>query len=339
MEEVRKKTVLVIGGAGFIGSHLCDTLVKEANVICIDNFISSQPSNIEHLFALPNFEFINGDITHIDDLDGYAELEKFDVRFHGIQEIHNLAVPTSPKNFNKFKVETALANSQGTINALNLAVKYRSKFLQYSSSVVYGTGKVEFLEENEYYPVDPLDANAVYDEGKRFAETITLAYREKYDIDAKIVRIFRTYGPRMPLFEGHMIPDFIVAALDNQPLVVYGNDDFDTSLVYVSDVVSAVQKIMTSPHAGPFNVGSPLSVSLTDVAQKIITMTSSSSVIEHDKELQFMRKLPLPDITKVKKEVDWFPVMTLDKGLQKTIEYTQAHKILINWANVERIKD
>jgi UDP-glucuronate decarboxylase len=335
-----KKNVVVIGGAGFIGSHVCDDLVKVANVICIDNFTSGKPENIQHLLRLPNFEFINADINEIVDLEQFAEVEKFDVKFHGVQEIYNLAVPTSPKNFEDFIVETAITNAQGTINALNLAVKYRAKFMQFSSSVIYGTdhGMDDFVDETEYGVVDPLHQNAVYDEGKRFAETITMAYRKKFNLDAKIIRIFRTYGPRMPLFEGHMIPDFIVSALDDQPLVLYGTQDFQTSLVYVDDVVSAVHKVMASSQAGPYNVGSPLKITLTKVAEKIISMTQSSSSIEYEKQLSFMRELALPDITKIKNEIDWFPVVTLEKGLQKTIEYTQAHKILVNWSQVQRIK-
>ncbi|MCC6639017.1 NAD-dependent epimerase/dehydratase family protein [Candidatus Falkowbacteria bacterium] len=326
-----KKNVLVLGGAGFIGSHLCDDLVKIANVICVDSFISSDPLNIEHLLALPNFEFIRADINDVLDLENIPELEKFDIKFHGLQEVYNLAVPTSPKNFNQFKAETAITNTQGTINALNIALKYRSKFLQFSSSVVYGmpTTRGVYVEETSFFPVDPLSPNGVYDEGKRVADTLVMTYREKYNLDAKIIRIFRTYGPRMPLFEGHMIPDFIVNALNGEPLVIFGSEQFETSLVYVDDVISACHKVMMSPHAGPYNVGNPLSYKLADVAKKIITMTQSTSKIEYQGALQFMRELALPNISKIKKEIDWFPVMTLDKGLEKTIEYTRAHKILV----------
>jgi len=341
MTQEKKKTILVLGGAGFIGSHLCDDLVKKHNVICVDNFISGFPENIEHLLALENFVFINTDVNQLVDLEKYKDLEKFDIKFHGIQEIYNLSVPTSPKNFNKFKVETAVTNSLGTINALNLAVKYRAKFLQFSSSVVYGVSehKKEYIQEDSFSAIDPLDVNAVYDEGKRFAETLTMSYREKYDLDAKILRIFRVYGPRMPLFEGHMIPDFIVAALDNKEMILYGGENFTTSLLYVDDVISACHKIMQSTKSGPYNIGNPLSYNLSEVAKSIIEMTQSSSELKYADKLQFMRELGLPDITKAKREIDWFPLFTLEKGLEKTIEYTQAHKILVNWADVKELED
>jgi len=340
-QQIGKRNILIIGGAGFIGSHLCDSLVKEANVICLDNFISSTVANIDHLLSLPNFSFINGDINNITDLDELPEAQKFDVKFKGIQEIYNLAVPTSPKNFNRLKLETAVTNSQGTINALNMAVKYRAKFLQFSSAVVYGDGEArgQYLTEDKYFVLDPFSKNAVYDEGKKFAETLTATYRERFQLDAKIVRIFRTYGPRMPLFDGQMIPDFIVAAIDNQPLVLYGGSDFTTSLVYVADVVTACLKIMASAEFGPINIGSPLSHNLAEVAQKIIKKTGSTSEVQFAPQLQFMRELGLPNITAAKEKIDWFPVVTLDNGLEKTIEYTQAHKILVNWEKVQVIKE
>lgn len=334
-----KKNVLVLGGAGFIGSHLCDDLVKDSNVICVDNFVSGNPKNIEHLLLLPNFVLLKMDINNLTDLEAIPEVERFDIKFQGIQEIYNLAVPTSPKNFNKFKVETAVTNSQGTINGLNLAVKHRAKFLQFSSSVIYGDGAArdQFLKETDYYVIDPLANNAVYDEGKKFAETLCFSYKEKFDLDVKIVRIFRTYGPRLPLFEGHMIPDFIVAAIDKQPLVLYGGAEFTTSLIYVDDVIDACHKVMKSAESGPFNVGSPFGYKLADVANKIIEMTNSTSVVEFAPTLQFMRELGLPDITLAKSKIDWFPVTTLETGIKKTIEYTQAHKILVDWNQVKRM--
>lgn len=336
-----KKNVLVLGGAGFIGSHLCDDLVKDSNVICIDNFVSGNPKNIEHLLLLPNFVLLKMDINEMPDMLTIAEIERFDIKFQGIQEIYNLAIPMSPKNFNKFKVETAVTNSQGTINALNIAVKHRAKFLQFSSSVIYGDGgsRDQFLKETDYKIIDPLSNNAVYDEGKKFAETLCFSYKERFDLDIKIVRIFTTYGPRMPLFEGHMIPDFIVAAIDNQPLVMYGGEDFTRSLVYIDDVLDACHKIMKSAESGPFNIGAPFGYKLVDVAKKIIEMVNSTSQVEFAPALQFMRELGLPDITAAKNKIDWFPVTTLENGIKKTIDYTQAHKILVDWNQVRKISE
>ena len=223
-----RKNILILGGAGFIGSHLCDALIKENNIICVDNFVSGFQRNIDHLLKEPNFIFIKEDVNRLTDLNKYPEIDRFEIKFRGLQEIYNLACPTSPKEFEQRTIESVLANSIGVINALHLAVRYKSKLLHVSSSVIYGKRDDgdPIMRENKYFALDPLTPRACYDEGKRFAETLIITYKEKYKIDTKILRVFTTYGPRMPLFQGHMIPDFIVAALDNQPLVIYGDENF-----------------------------------------------------------------------------------------------------------------
>jgi len=336
-----KKNVLVLGGAGFIGSHLCDKLVENNKVICIDNFITGKQTNIDHLLQSPNFVFINDNVNNLTSLDKYPELERFQVKFQGIQEIYNLACPTSPKDFQKNTVITAKTNSIGTVRALDLAVKYKAKLLHFSSSVVYGSRSDENpkMTEAKFYASTPLTPRACYDEGKRFAETLVYTYRQFYNIDAKLIRIFTTYGQRMPLFVGHMIPDFIVAALDNQPLVIYGDKDFTMTLCHVSDVIDASLKMMASTESGPFNVGNPQEHKVSDLAQKIIKMTDSKSEINYADPLLFMSKLGIPDISLIKERLEWFPIVTLDKGLEEIVEYGKAQKVMINWEQVRDIKD
>ncbi|MDD5341306.1 MAG: NAD-dependent epimerase/dehydratase family protein [Patescibacteria group bacterium] len=332
-----KKNILVLGGAGFLGSHLCDKLVADNNVICVDNFISGKRENIENLMSQENFIFINDDVNNLIDLEKYKELERFKVKFQGIQEIYNLACPTSPKNFSETIVESAKTNSLGTIRGLELAIKYKAKFLHFSSSVVYGPRdeKKPIVAEESYHATSPLTPRACYDEGKRFAETLVYTYKQFYGLDAKILRIFTTYGPRMPLFVGHMIPDFIVAALDNQPLKIYGDTKFTMTLCYVSDAIDAALKMMASSEAGPFNVGASQEYKVSDVAKMIIKMTGSKSEIQYSDPLLFMSRLSIPNISLAKDKLEWFPVVTLDQGLAETIEFAKAHKVLVDWNHTE----
>jgi UDP-glucuronate decarboxylase len=336
-----QKNILVLGGAGFIGSHLCDKLVVNNKVICVDNFISGRRENIDNLLTLENFIFLNEDINELTDLEKFKELERFQIKFQGIQEIYNLACPSSPKDFTQNTIITARTNSLGTMRALDLSVKYKAKLLHFSSSVIYGPRdeKNSVMSENKYLPNNPLTPRACYDEGKRFAETLVYTYRQFYGIDAKILRIFTTYGPRMPLFVGHMVPDFIVAALDNQPLVIYGDENFTTTLCYISDIVDVCLKMMNSSEAGPFNVGNPEEYKISEIAKKIIKMTNSKSEISYAEPLLFMSRLGRPDISLAKEKLQWFPVISLDKGLADTVEYGKAHKVLIDWNQVEKIKD
>ncbi|MCX6744226.1 MAG: GDP-mannose 4,6-dehydratase [Candidatus Parcubacteria bacterium] len=336
-----KKNILVLGGAGFIGSHICDKLVKDNQVICVDNFVSGSRENIDHLLQNENFVFINDDVNSLVNLEKYKELERFQIKFQGIQEIYNLACPTSPIDFTKNIILSAHTNSIGTIRALDLAVKYKAKILHFSSSVVYGprNDQEPTMTEGKYYPLSPLTPRACYDEGKRFAETLVYTYRQHYNLDAKILRLFTTYGPRMPLFVGHMIPDFIVAALDNQPLVIYGDANFTTTLCYISDVIDASTKMMASAEAGPYNIGSPEEHKVSDIAQEIIKMTNSKSEIHYADSLLFMTKLGIPDITQAKERLQWFPIMTLKKGLEETVLYGKAHRVMVNWNNTQIVKD
>lgn len=326
-----KKNVLVTGGAGFIGSHLCDELIKESKVICIDNFSSGDEKNIDHLLSEPNFVFIRHDIVNPIELEGLPELQKFKIEFQGIQEIYNLACPMSPKDFNNNKMSNILSNSYGIMNVLELARKYESKLLQFSSSVVYGfdRGHNQKVMENDYGKVDALSERGSYDEGKRFAETIIKNYREEYNVDAKIIRLFRTYGPRMKLNDGQMLPDFIDNALDGRDLEIFGNDNFTSSFCYVSDCVDAAIKVMESDLIGPINIGSDIDIKIKDIAEKVINQIGSNSKIVFKDKLLFMTQLSIPDISKARNELGWMPVITIDKGLEKTIYELRASKGLL----------
>ena len=327
-----KKNILVTGGAGFIGSHLCDELVKKNKVICIDNFISGSEKNIDHLLQNPNFQFIKHDINESINLEELSELAKFKIQFQGVQEIYHLATPTSPKDFESKRMDTVLANSVGTRNILDLAVKYKAKFILASSAVVYGQRdkKVKLVKEDYVGKIDQLGPRACYDEGKRFAETLTKTYEEIKGIDAKIVRIFRTYGPRMQLGTGRMLPDFVLHALENKDLEIYGDKNFSSSFCHVSDVVQGLTKVMKSKETGPINIGSDLEYKIVDVAKKVIELTNSKSKVVFKDSLLFMTPLGLPDISFAKERLGWFPIVLLEEGVQGAIDYFRAHKSIVD---------
>ena len=334
MKEVifDRKNVLVAGGAGFIGSHLCDELIKTCKVICIDNFVTSNENNIDHLLVDPNFAFINHDLANLISLEELPELQKFKIEFQGIQEIYNLACPTSPLHFEKNKQATLLANSHVIKNVLDLAVKYKAKFLHFSSSVVYGARRKDNIKikENDFGHVDTLGPNSCYNEGKRFAETFVTNYRDIFKIDTKILRLFRTYGPRMQLNDGQMTPDFIYNALENKDIKILGDKNFTTALCYVSDVIDATLKLMESDIKQPINIGSDMNINLTDLAQKIINLTQSSSKIVYAESIAFMTPLCIPDLTMASSELRWLPIITLENGLKKTIHDLMASKGLLS---------
>lgn len=327
-----KKNILVAGGAGFIGSHLCDELVKNNKVICVDNFITGSERNIDHLLANPDFIFINHDLSKPLDLDAIPELKKFKVEFQGLQEIYNLACPMSPRRFLENRLATIMANSYVVKNLLDMAVKYSCKFLQFSSSVVYGPRQIDApdlkVKESDRGMVDQLSERSSYDEGKRFAETIVSNYRSLYNIDARIMRIFRVYGPRMEANDDQMIPDFINNALDNKDIVINGGESFSSSFCYVDDVIDAVGKFMNSELSGPINIGSDVDTNVTDLVKIIISLTQSQSNIVHAESKLFLSELVLPDIHMARNELGWMPVVTLENGLKKTIFDIEANKRL-----------
>ncbi|MDD5438209.1 MAG: GDP-mannose 4,6-dehydratase [Patescibacteria group bacterium] len=328
-----KKNILVSGGAGFIGSHLCEKLLADgARVICVDNLVSSALGNIDFLLKNPDFEFIRQDINVPFDPEIFPELERFKIKFQGIQEIYHLACPMNAKLFEQTRMQTLLTNSLGTKNMLDLALKYKAKFLFTSTSTVYGPRPEDNhpVKENEIGCVDMLSPRACYDEGKRFAETSCQTYREVHGLDVKITRIFRTYGPRERLFAGEMIPDFILNALDNKDIEIFGDETFSTSLCYVTDVVDGLIKLMaTDGNLGPVNLGSEVDLPILNIVQSILEMTGSSSRVVFQPALLFMTPLGLPDLTKAKEKLGWMPLVRMDEGLKQIIDYTMAHKNLL----------
>ncbi|PIT88262.1 MAG: NAD-dependent dehydratase [Candidatus Magasanikbacteria bacterium CG10_big_fil_rev_8_21_14_0_10_36_32] len=333
-----KKNVLVTGGAGFIGSHLCERLLKDSKVICIDDFSNSNPQNITHLLQYPDFEFINCDVAQPIDLDKFEELNKFKVKFQGIQEIYHLACPTSPKDFERFKMKSLTANSSAMLNTLDLAVQYHAKYVFASSSVVYGNASETkwSFKETDQGVVDHLSSRACYDEGKRFAETCVETYRQVHGVDAKIARIFTTYGPRMRLFQGLLIPDFVVSAIEGKDLVIYGDENMSMSLCYISDMITGLTKLMASdPEVKIINLGDEKIIKLSEVAQMIIQMTNSNSKITFENPLVFLTTKGAPDLVYVKDVLGWMPLTRLEDGLEKTIEYVVANKeaLLFNHKN------
>lgn len=323
---IDRKNILITGGAGFIGSHLAESLVEDNNVIVVDNFITSQLENIEFLLEHPHFEFIKHDLLEPLDLGKFPELNLFKVKALGIQEIYHLACPTSPKHFNKFPIETILANSHATKNILDLARAHQSKVLLASSAAVYGFYRENSPVREEYWgEVNPIGPRCAYDEGKRFAESLFENYHQAYKMSTKITRVFKTFGPRMRLDDGRMIPDFIVSALNNKPLQIYGDEHLSTTFAYVDDVVEGLVRLMNSDNTGPVNLGSDHSHRVADIAHRIIDLTNSNSEVKFLDPLPYPSEHGVPDLTRAKEVLGWFPLISLDDGLQKTIDYMKAH--------------
>lgn len=326
--------MLVTGGAGFIGSHLCERLVKEAHVICVDNFITSSVSNIEHLLQDPNFEFINHDIIQPLDLESLSELERFKIRFQGIQEIYHLACPISKRHFDDFKIATVLTNSVGVKNMLDLAVKYHAKIQYASSSVLYGPrqpGKMHYSETDECH-INHMTTRGAYDEGKRFSEAILQTYADVYGLDVKIARIFRTYGPRMKIFDGNLIPDMVLSALDNKDIIIAGDEESRTSMAFVTDIVDGMVRLMSTPvDITLLNLGSDQDVRLVAIAQKILQLTGSVSRVRFEPPFMHLTEVGLPDITRARDILGWFPLVRLDDGLQRMIDFSKSYKHLISF--------
>lgn len=329
-----KKTVLVTGGAGFIGSFLCEALLKEGNrVICIDNFSTGHVRNIEPMLRNPDFQFLRLDINEPFDLESFPELEPFKVKFVGLQEIYHLAMPTAVKGYEQFKMQILLANSMGTRNVLETAVKYKTRILLASAGTVYGNREhedVDGVDESELGIVDHLSPRAALNEGKRFAETMFTTYADVYGIDAKIARIFRTYGPRMPLFQGHQIPDFVLNVLDGKPVTIMGDEATTTALVYVSDIVDGLLRLMRADKGiGPVNLGSDVTLKIAYVAKKIMTLAEKEVNIAYEPQLAHTIRLSLPNLHKSREILGWLPLVRLDDGLRKTIDYVRANKLLL----------
>ena len=305
------KRVLVTGGAGFLGSHLCDILFeKKKDVICVDNFFSGSKDNIRHLIPQPNFELIRHDVIH--------------PLFLEVDQVYHLACPASPIHYQHNAIKTVKTNVMGTINMLGLAKRTQSRFLLASTSEVYGDPEVHPQPESYRGHVNPIGLRSCYDEGKRVAETLAMDYFRQNKVDIKIVRIFNTYGPRMAVNDGRVISNLVVQALLHQPLTIYGDGRQTRSFCYVSDLISGLESIMeTEGMTGPFNLGNPEEYTILELAEIILKLSKSPSKIVH-KELPAddpVRRCP--DISFIKEKIGWAPKIGLEEGLQKTIVYFQ----------------
>lgn len=310
------KTILVAGGAGFIGSHLVRKLLQEENsVICVDNFITGSKANIQEFQDNPNFTFVEQDIT------------KPLLTISTVNQIYHLASPASPnekspKSYIAFPLETMMVNSVGTHNLLDLAVKNNARFLFASTSEVYGDPAVSPQPETYFGNVNPVGKRSVYDESKRFGEALTMAYVRKFDTDARIVRIFNTYGPGMQLDDGRVIPNFIMQALEGRELTVYGDGTQTRSFCYVDDMVGGLIRAMNTDIKGEVvNIGNPDEYTVLVMAEKIIKLVGSGSKIIYEDLPQDDPKMRKPDITRAQLLFSFSPKVSLEEGLQKTVQY------------------
>lgn len=309
--------VLVTGGAGFIGSHLCKSLLNDGyKVVCLDNLITGKKKNIEDLMADNNFSFLEFDVSK--NLPSEIVNEISDTKY-----IFHLASPASPIDYQNHPEETLLANSLGTLNVLNLAKQTKSKVLVASTSEVYGDPLMHPQKETYWGNVNSFGARSNYDESKRFAESASYVFLHKYDLDIRIIRIFNTYGPNMQVNDGRVVSNFINQAIKNEPITIYGDGSQTRSFCFVSDLVDGIKKAMFTPNTKGevINLGNPEEYTMKDLATKIKEMTDSTSEVVFKDLPPDDPKQRQPDITKAKTLLGWEPKVSVDEGLQKTIEY------------------
>lgn len=306
---------LITGGAGFIGSHLCDFLLAHGcRVICLDNLLTSQTGNIKHLMTNDDFQFVQHDIAEPLHLDA------------DIDYVLHLASPASPLDFQRLPIEILRAGSLGTFNALEIARGKKARFLLTSTSEVYGDPLQNPQKEEYWGNVNPVGIRSVYDEAKRFAEALTMAYHRQFKLDIKIARIFNTYGPRMRKDDGRVVPTFIVQALQGKPLTVFGDGSQTRSFCYVSDLLEGIWKLAQSDINSPVNLGNPMEITILQLTQKILQLTESKSTVVYRPLPEGEPKVRRPDISKAQNLLQWQPQITLEDGLQKTIDWFRAAK-------------
>jgi UDP-glucuronate decarboxylase len=302
--------VMVTGGAGFLGSHLCERLLSEGHdVLCVDNFYTSTRHNIIHLLDNPNFELIRHDVTF--------------PLFVEVDQIYNLACPASPIHYQRDPVQTTKTSVHGAINMLGLAKRTRARILQASTSEVYGDPEAHPQPESYWGNVNPVGIRSCYDEGKRCAETLFFDYWRQHQLEIKVARIFNTYGPRMLPDDGRVVSNFIVQALQGNDITIYGDGSQTRSFCYVSDLVEGLIRLMCSPVelTGPVNLGNPGEFSIRELAEKVVAGTGSSSKVVYEPLPQDDPTQRQPDIGLAREHLDWVPCVPLDEGLEKTIEY------------------
>jgi len=305
-----RKRILVTGGSGFLGSHLCEKLLhKGYDVLCVDNFFTGSKQNIAHLLSHPYFELLRHDVT----FPLYVEVD----------EIYNLACPASPIHYQFDPVQTTKTSVVGAINMLGLAKRTKAKILQASTSEVYGDPEVHPQVEEYRGAVNPIGPRACYDEGKRCAETLFFDYQRQHNVDIRVVRIFNTYGPKMHPNDGRVVSNFIVQALQNKPITIYGDGSQTRSFCYVDDLIEGMIAMMENEQGicGPINLGNPSEFTILELAQKVLQYTHSNSELIYKPLPQDDPMQRKPDITKAKRDLNWEPSIGLEEGLKQTIDY------------------
>lgn len=314
---MNNKRVLITGGAGFLGSHLCDRYLAEGyEVICMDNLITGNSDNIAHLIGRDDFSFIKHDVTNYIHVGGTLDL------------ILHFASPASPIDYLEMPIQTLKVGSLGTHKALGLAKSQNARFLLASTSEVYGDPLTHPQSETYWGNVNPIGDRGVYDEAKRFAEAMTMAYHRYHGIDTRIVRIFNTYGSRMRLHDGRALPTFMRQALSGDPLTVYGDGSQTRSFTYVDDLVEGIWRLSQSDYTNPVNIGNPQEITILDFAKEIIELTGSDSEIVFEELPKDDPQVRQPDITRAKEVLDWEPKYDRKEGLRKTLDYFRE-KVLV----------
>jgi nucleoside-diphosphate-sugar epimerase len=307
--------VIVAGGAGFLGSHLCDALLDRGDqVMCVDNFVTGRKDNVDHLIGRPGFAMVEHDVTQPCDTLAPA----------GIDAIMNLASPASPKDYLALPLETLAVGSTGTRNLLDLALHHGARFFMASNSEVYGDPLVHPQPESYWGHVNPIGERSVYDEAKRFSEALTAGYRRACGVDTRIVRIFNTYGPRMQVDDGRVVSNFIVQALRGQPLTIYGDGSQTRSFCYVADEVRGFLALLDSDEPGPINIGNPVEFTMVELADLVMELTGSTAGVEHRPLPSDDPRQRRPDITIARARLGWEPTVGLRDGLELTIPYFAA---------------
>ena len=308
-QDLRQKRVLVTGGAGFLGSHLCERLIAAGHdVLCVDNYFTGRRINVASLIESPSFELMRHDVTH--------------PLFVEVDEIYNLACPASPVHYQRDPVQTTKTSVHGAINMLGLAKRVKARIFQASTSEIYGDPEIHPQSEDYRGAVNPIGPRACYDEGKRCAETLFFDYHRQHGVDIRVARIFNTYGPRMHPGDGRVVSNFILQALRGDPITLYGEGEQTRSFCYVDDLIGGVLAMMARENAvGPINLGNPHEISIRELAETILAITGSASTLEY-------RSLPAddprqrcPDITRARESLDWVPEVDLQTGLTRTIAY------------------